>query len=269
MTSPLRPLSRMPEPQYVMSADGDRLATYTWGPEAAPTVLAVHGFASSCRDNWVDTGWVRDLLAAGFRVLGVDQLGHGLSDKPHDPRRYTMRGLAANLLAVLDTHLVDEAAYLGYSLGGRVGWQLMHAAPEHVTVGVLGGIPDGRPLTRLRIEQARDYLDAGETIPDAVTRRYIALAERLGSNDVRALLALAEGMRLHEDAPPVDSPPTQPTLIATGSEDAILPDSRLLAEALPDGSFFEIPGRGHVNAPASRDFRHAGVDFLARHALPS
>ena len=47
----------------------------------------MHGFASSCRDNWVSTGWVRDLTRAGFRVLGVDQLGHGASDKPHDPPR--------------------------------------------------------------------------------------------------------------------------------------------------------------------------------------
>ena len=265
MTSPLRPLSRMPEAQFVMSSDGDRIATYSWGPEGAPTVLAVHGFASNCRDNWVETGWVRDLLAAGFRVLGVDQLGHGQSDKPHDPGRYTMRGLVANLLAVLDTHLVDTASYLGYSLGARVGWQLMGSAPEHVTAGVLGGIPDGRPLTRLRIEQAQDYLDEGRPIPDSITRRYIALAERLGSNDVQALLALAAGMRLHDDAPPVERPPAQPTLIATGTDDPILPDSRLLAAALPDGSFFEIPGRGHVNAPTSRDFRRAGVEFFRQH----
>ena len=89
----------------------------------------MHGFASSCRDNWVNTGWVRDLTRAGFRVLGVDQRGHGLSDKPHDPHDYTMDALVGDLLTVLETYLLDSVLYAGYSLGGRVGWQLLVDAP--------------------------------------------------------------------------------------------------------------------------------------------
>ncbi|WP_300593969.1 alpha/beta fold hydrolase, partial [Microbacterium sp.] len=81
-----RPLIEMPDPQYVMVGESYRIATYSWGDPDAQTVLAVHGFSSSCRDNWVNTGWVRDLTRAGFRVLGVDQRGHGASDKPHDRR---------------------------------------------------------------------------------------------------------------------------------------------------------------------------------------
>ena len=46
----------MPSPQFVMSTNGRRIATYTWGDEEAATVLLVHGFASSARDNWVNTG---------------------------------------------------------------------------------------------------------------------------------------------------------------------------------------------------------------------
>jgi alpha-beta hydrolase superfamily lysophospholipase len=80
MSAAIPALTQMPSPQFVMSAAGRRIATYLWGEEDAPTVLAVHGFASSCRDNWANTGWVRDLTRAGFRVLGVDQRGHGASD---------------------------------------------------------------------------------------------------------------------------------------------------------------------------------------------
>ncbi|WP_040167748.1 alpha/beta fold hydrolase [Microbacterium gorillae] len=255
----------MPAPQYVMSAEGFRIATYSWGDERDPTVLAVHGFASSARDNWLDTGWIRELLHAGFRVLAVDQRGHGASDKPHEPSDYSMPAMVTDLIAVLDTYLVEEAAYLGYSLGGRVGWQLMGTAPEHITHGVLGGIPDGRPLRRLDLTEARAHLDHGTPIPDAITRRYVTLASRLPSNDLRALLALAEGLRLHDDIPPVHTPPLQPTLIATGSEDPILGDSRTLAGVLSAGEFYEIPGRNHVTAPGSRDFRATGVAFLAAH----
>ena len=63
--------------------------------------------------------------------------------------------------------------------------------------------------------------------------------------------------------PDPDRPPQQPVLFATGSEDAILPRSRRLAEATPNGTFVEIPDRHHFNTPGSRDFRAAGVEFFA------
>ncbi|HTH05360.1 MAG TPA: hypothetical protein VL916_05800, partial [Ilumatobacteraceae bacterium] len=59
------PRTEMPPPSYIMSAEGYQLATYAWGEPDADPVLCVHGFASSCRDNWVETGWVRMLTGAG------------------------------------------------------------------------------------------------------------------------------------------------------------------------------------------------------------
>ncbi len=143
-------LTEIPPAQFVIVGDNVRLATYSWGDPEAEPVLCVHGFGSSTRDNWINTGWVRDLLRAGFRVIAVDQRGHGASEKPHDAASYTMPTLVSDLVAVLDTYLVDQVRYLGYSLGGRVGWQLAVDAPEHVERAVLGGIPDGRPLARLK-----------------------------------------------------------------------------------------------------------------------
>jgi pimeloyl-ACP methyl ester carboxylesterase len=255
-------LTRMPPPRFVMSGEGWQIATYTWGDPDAPTVLCVHGFGSSTMDNWVSTGWVRDLTRAGFRVLAVDQRGHGASEKPHDPRAFTMHELVGDLLTVLDTYLVDEVLYLGYSLGGRVGWQFAVDAPDRVQRAVLGGIPDGTPLARLKVDEARAYAEQGVAVTDPMTARYVGLAERVSTNDLRALIALAEGMRLRETSPDPDHPPQQPVLVATGSEDPILEQSRALAECAPQGEFFEIPGRNHVNAPGSRDFRAAGVRFL-------
>ncbi len=256
------PVTQMPDAQFVMSGEGHRIATYVWGADAAPTVLCVHGFASSCRDNWVNTGWVRDLTRAGFRVLGVDQRGHGLSDKPHDPRDYTMEALVGDLLTVLETYLLDTVLYAGYSLGGRVGWQLLVDAPDRVTRAVLGGIPDGRPLARLDIDQARAYAERGTPIEDRVTQNYVTLAERVPGNDLGVLVALAQGMRFGDADPDPDRPPQQPVLFATGSDDAILERSRHLAAATPRGEFVEIPGRHHFNAPGSRAFREAAVAFL-------
>lgn len=261
-----RALTEMPDPQFVMTGDGLRLATYLWGGVDAdePTVLAVHGFGSSARDNWVNTGWVRDLQAAGFRVLAVDQRGHGASEKPHDAAGYLMTTLVADLLTVLDTYLLDTVRYVGYSLGARVGWELAVTYPDHVDRAVLGGIPDGRPLRRLDVAQARAFIEDGTPVEDVTTQRYVGLAQRVPGNDLRALVAIAEGMTVDGGDPDPATPPLQPVLFATGSDDPILEQSRQLAGYAPRGEFFEIEGRNHVNGPGARAFREAGVGFLQR-----
>ncbi|MBM7831742.1 pimeloyl-ACP methyl ester carboxylesterase [Agromyces cerinus] len=263
MDASLPALTEMPAPQYVMSGDGIRIATYSWGDEDAPTVLCVHGFASSCRDNWVSTGWVRDLTRAGYRVLGIDQRGHGASDKPHEASAYGMDAFVDDITTVLDTYLLDTVLYAGYSLGARVGWQVAVQVPDHVERAVLGGIPDGRPLARLQIAEARAFAEYGTPVEDQVTRNYVTLAERVAGNDLLALVALAEGMRLGDADPDVAHPPLQPILFATGSEDAILAQSKLLARATPNGTFVELPARHHFNAPGSRVFRESALGFFA------
>ncbi len=263
MSAAIPALTKMPSPQFVMTASGRRIATYLWGDEDAPTVLTVHGFVSSCRDNWVNTGWVRDLTRAGFRVLGIDQRGHGASDKPHEASAYTMDILVDDVVTVLDTYLLDTVQYVGYSLGARVGWQVAVQVPDRVERAVLGGIPDGRPLARLQIDQARAFTAHGTPVEDPVTRNYVTLAARVEGNDLLALIALAEGMRFGDVDPDPARPPVAPILFATGSEDAILPQSKALADATPNGSFVELPDRHHFNAPGSRVFRQAAVEFLS------
>ena len=45
-------------------------------------VLLIHGFSSSSKLNWEDTGWISALLEAGRRVITVDLPGHGRSGAP-------------------------------------------------------------------------------------------------------------------------------------------------------------------------------------------
>ncbi|WBU39101.1 alpha/beta fold hydrolase [Homoserinibacter sp. YIM 151385] len=255
-------LADAPPPRIVMTSDGRRLATYdTGGPDGAPVVVALHGFASSGLANWMATGWFRDLGRAGVRVLALDQRGHGASDHPHEPAAYSMPQLVDDLLRVLDDHLLDEVDLLGYSLGARVGWHAALELPTRIRRAVLGGIPDGDPLTRFDVPGARAHLADGAPLGDRLTRTYLEMAAGIRGNDLEALVSLVEGMRGGPQPDPAD-PPRQPVLIATGAEDRILEQSRGLAAALPAGRFLEIPGRDHFNAPTSRVFRDAAVAFL-------
>ncbi|TBN58567.1 alpha/beta hydrolase [Glaciihabitans arcticus] len=246
-----------------MSAEGVRIATYEFGEEGQPTVVAVHGFSSSGLSNWQQSGWVRDLTRAGFRVLALDQRGHGASDKPHDTASYSMEILVADLLTVLDTYMIDETALLGYSLGARVSWHAALDAPDRVTRAVLGGIPDGDPLTRFQVDQARAAIANGTRAEDPLTQGYLKMASGLPGNDLGALVSLVEGMRGGPQPDPGNAP-EQPLLFATGSEDPILDASRRLAGLIPNAEFVAIPGRHHLNAPTSSDFRAAGLQFLQR-----
>ena len=136
-----------------------------------PVVLAVHGFASSAYANWIATGWVRELNRAGYRVLALDQRGHGRSGKPHDPGAYSMALLVEDVQTVLDTYLVDEAVYVGYSLGARVGWHAAVEGTSAITRAVLGGIPDGDPLTRFRVDEAKASSRPASPLTDRLTQR--------------------------------------------------------------------------------------------------
>jgi pimeloyl-ACP methyl ester carboxylesterase len=244
-----------------MSPDGVAIATYEWGDPDDPTVVAVHGFASSAIANWHVTGWTRELTRAGLHVVALDQRGHGASDKPHSPSDYSMPLLVADLIDVIDTYLIDEFALLGYSLGARVGWHAALELPERLTRAVLGGIPDGDPLTRFEVEQARAFVSGGPRSGDKLTMSYLDMAAGMPGNDLGALVSLVEGMRGGAQPDP-QHPPQQPVLFATGSEDPIVDASRRLAAAAPSGEFLDIPTRNHVNAPTSKVFREHGTAFL-------
>jgi pimeloyl-ACP methyl ester carboxylesterase len=249
------------EPKQVLAADGVPIATYDLGDPDWPVVLAVHGFASSAYANWIATGWVRELNRAGRRVIALDQRGHGRSGKPHEPDAYSMALLVEDVRTVLDTYLVDDAVYVGYSLGARVGWHAALSSTHTITRAVLGGIPDGDPLTRFRIDEAKAFLAGTGRIEDRLTQAYFTMAEGIPGNDLAALVALVEGMRGGEQPDPAN-PPQQPVLFAAGSEDPILAASERLAAAAPRGEFFLIPGRNHFNAPTARAFRTRALEFL-------
>lgn len=252
-----------PEARFVGTSDGLRLATYDFGDADAAPIVALHGFASTANANWKSTGWVRDLTKAGHRVIAVDQRGHGASDRPHDPARYSMKRFVADLTEVIDAYRVDDVTLLGYSLGSRVGWLAASALPDRIARAILGGLPAGDPLTRFDLAAARDFIRDGRPIDDRLTDTFVRMAGSLPGNDLEALVSLVEGLRGGPQAD-ASNPPTQPILLATGAGDPILEQSRALAEAAPDAAFLELAGRHHFNAPTSGEFRRAAVEFLSR-----
>src|SRR5256884_4095798 len=121
-------------------SEGVRLHYEVNGPEKGMPLVAVHGFASDYRLNWVGTRWQETLTNAGFRVIGLDCRGHGHSDKPHDEAAYAVEIMAGDVVRLLVHFDVSSAADLGFWLGERFALEVVVEFPGRIQRAVLGGI---------------------------------------------------------------------------------------------------------------------------------
>jgi len=96
--------------------DGHRLAYTDYG-DGPRTVVLLHGLLLSQR---MHERLARELASRGNRVVTLDLLGHGASDRPRDMWHHSMALYAEQVLALLDHLGVDEAVVGGTSLGANV-----------------------------------------------------------------------------------------------------------------------------------------------------
>ena len=80
----------------------------TEGIDLGEPILLIHGFASNIEINWVSTGWVDTLTAAGYRVIALDNRGHGKSQKLYDPNPYFAHEMADDARRLLDRLAIER-----------------------------------------------------------------------------------------------------------------------------------------------------------------
>jgi len=240
-------------------SDGVRLHFEVDGPERGMPLVAVHGFASDYQLNWVGSRWQETLTNAGFRVIGLDCRGHGRSDKPHDPAAYAVDVMAGDVTRLLDHLDVATTSYLGYSMGARIGLEVVLDAPDRVSRAVLGGIGAAGAIDRAgAIARA---LRAGEPTDDPVAQTFYKFASARPINDLQALAACIEGLQPDANAARLAAIKT-PILIVVGGQDQIARGAPELVELIPSSRLVTIAGRDHMSAVPARDFKRAAVEFL-------
>jgi pimeloyl-ACP methyl ester carboxylesterase len=249
------------------SWDDTQIAYQEWGEGGppSPTVVLHHGFVADANANWVATGVVEALLAAGRRVIAPDARGHGASEKHHDPARYGEGRMARDLGVLLDTVGVGEVDLVGYSMGAVVA--LIYASGgERVRRLVVGGVGSGviecggvdrRAVSNDSIIEALSTEDPGSLrSPEALAFR--RLADALGA-DRRALVAQASSIyRGHIALGNIAAP----TLVLAGDSDPLAVRPEVLAAAIPDATLRIVSGN-HTEVFADPNFTRSIVDFLA------
>lgn len=272
---------------FVVLRDGLRLRVREAGD--GDPILLLHGFTGS-GESWGEP--LLATLAERSRVLAIDLPGHGDSDGPREPGRYAIEAVVADLCDVLEMRGITAAAWIGYSMGGRVALGAAVLAPRRVSRLVLESaspglaadeerserrIADASLARRIRSEGISRFVEQWEMLPLFASQARLpsgllaAQRERRLANDPAALAACLGGLgtgsqpSFWEDLPAVRAP----ALVLAGGEDLKFREiGRQMADRLPQARLEVVRGAGHavhLEAPDAwlatvRDFLHGEAE---------
>jgi len=243
----------------VTSIDRDGVAIHYEVHGATGTgtpLLLSHGYAAS------SAMWAPNLaaLSADRPVVTWDIRGHGSSDSPDDPSRYTHDACLDDMVAILDTCGIDRVAIGGHSLGGFLTLAFHLAHPERTAALLLVDTGPGFKQDDARARwnaQAEAYaaafdargLDALPGSPEVTG----------GRHDPAGLARAARGILVQHDDRVIRSLPDidSPTLVVVGERDRLfLAAADHLSRRIAGASQVRIPDAGHapnIDQPAIFD----------------
>jgi 2-hydroxy-6-oxonona-2,4-dienedioate hydrolase len=134
----------LPPPESV-SVRGQKIAYYQAGKGS--TVILIHGLGADSR-HWAAS---IDALSQNFRVIALDQIGYGQSEKPL--MRYTVENFSDYLDGFLQVLKISKASLVGNSLGGWVALDFTIRHPQRVEKLVLVDAAGLRPTTALKMPE--------------------------------------------------------------------------------------------------------------------
>jgi pimeloyl-ACP methyl ester carboxylesterase len=221
---------------YEVYGDGGRVLVY------------MHGLLM---DSDMNRALARSLAARGHRVVLLDLLGHGRSDKPLRASAYRMDAYGREVVALLDHLGVDQAVIGGASLGAGVSLQVAVEAPERVRallleMPVLEWAVPAAALLFTPLLLVMHYASG----PAGLLTRLIARLPRTANGSLNSVLhifssppeltkAVLHGVLTGPVAPTVEERQaiTAPTLVIAHARDLIHPfsDAEALVGLLPNG----------------------------------
>jgi 2-succinyl-6-hydroxy-2,4-cyclohexadiene-1-carboxylate synthase len=255
------------------------------GTGTGPGVLLLHGFTGDM-STWQP--FVN--LWTGFTKILVDIIGHGGSEAPPFPERYSMARAAKDLIELLDQLAFDDVAVLGYSMGGRLALHLALEAPERVWALVLESASPG--ITDAKERYAR--VESDNALADDIERFGIEAfvdrwqAQPLFASQSRLSAEVFERQREQRLASPPEGLANSLRGMGTGRQEYLAPrlgeltmpvlllagalDERYaalaasMAASIADATVEIIPDAGHAaHLEQPERFSDAALRFLRAH----
>lgn len=233
------------------------------GPRDGPPIVLIHCF--SCAMDWWDA--MVPMLERGHRVVAVDLLGHGGSEKPASG--YTPQNQAKVVAEALEHLRVSDATVVGHSLGGAVTVALAQEHPGLVGKAVIIDMPPDNSYGDLGFIASLAFQPLlGEALweikPDFSIRDGLQVAFAPGFDVPDAFVADVKRLTYtaYDDSPGgnedfLDEEPLdqrmkasgKPLMVLMGAEEQIVNDpQRALAQykrAVPRAQIHLIAGAGH------------------------
>lgn len=228
------------------------------------------------------------LLSKHCRVLAVDMLGHGWSDR-RDRFDRSLRAQAAAMLRFLDVSGIEKATFVGHDTGGGVSLILAIEHPDRVARLVLTNavaydswpiqdmIALGDPQWRHRPAGevagfVADGLHEGISRPQRLTAAFKEgiVAPYVDAEGALSLIRAASALNTNHTMELVDRHASivAPTLILWGIHDPWQPlsDGERLAREIPNARLVQVDASHWIPQDAPQEFAEAIAAFLAETA---
>jgi len=199
-------------------------------------------------ESWQELGYV-DSLKDKYKLILIDLRGHGGSDKPHDPEAYRLKLLAEDVVAVLDDLGISKAHFLGYSMGGRIGFGLAKHTPTRFQSFIIGGQEPSeisQEGTRWWLQLLEKGMDAVMATLETEVRMEPEMKTRLLANDAKALSAMLLAPDYRASLEDVLPSITVPCLIFIGEADSDFAGAKECVKHIRSAEFVSFPGLNHM-----------------------
>jgi 3-oxoadipate enol-lactonase len=245
------------------------------GPDTAPAVF----LSPSLGTTWEMWDPLAAALSSSYRVVRFDTRGHGRSPVPAGP--YSVAELASDVLALVDALGIDRFGFVGLSLGGAIGQELVVSHPSRVAAAVLAcTVPSfGDPATwtdraaQVRASgmgflaeptRGRWFTDGFRAAHPDVVERHVAMLTGTDPEGYASCCDALSRFDLWDALPGI----TVPVRVVAGAEDQVasVPACSTMASTIPGADLVVIEDASHIANAAQPDaFRTAVAEHLERH----
>ena len=249
-----------------LTSSGTRGRTARSSAAASRPLILLHGLLLS---QEMHRPLAEDLAARGNRVITLDLLGHGRSDRPRDMWRYSMPIYGEQVIALLDHLKLDQAVVMGTSLGANAALEVASKQPERLR-GLVLEMPvldNGLLGSALAFTPLLVSLTFGEPLMKLLSRFTRAVPRRLLPHYGNVMLdvvrqqpgpsgALLQGLFFGRIAPPRSERSTfeTETLVLGHQRDPIHPfsDAGMLLAEMPNARLLEADSLVELRAQPAR-----------------
>ena len=196
-----------------------------------PPLILIHPFMSSIF-HWHKSGWT-NLLKKNNTLIMFDYPGHGKSSSPVEINHYYVGNATEILIKILEELKIDTFVAYGFSMGGRICFDLLKKYSDRVLGLIVGGMHAKPPSTHKKIISHDD-----ENLNPKVMQKF----------DVSALKFCSKAQDEWNGAESAILDFQKPALLFTGTQDPYYNWIKSTSKLFSKIEFFEYDGLGHIGA---------------------